>query len=376
MSPRVGKRRRLERGIYEDATGRSVVATVAGEQREQRWPPNTPIPKLRLARAALQTALVDEQARAAKKRPAEGTLAADVDAYLKTLPSGRRRDDAAQLLAHWVAELGTKPRSAITAGEIRTVISTWIDEKKAPATTNRRRAALVALWHALDGKTAANVVRDVRKFREPEAARDIRPDALAYILEALPTRTANGRVWRGPVHLRVFAETGWPPAIIQALTEESLAYLDATPPYVLVPPRAKGEGVAGHAVPVTRRAVAALKEFRDAKAYGPISRNTLRRVFVEAVKRARVQWQKDRRGPWPVSPEVSPYWLRHAFGTRALRATGGNLKAVQRLMLHLSSRTTERYIRTAVDPLAGAAVQALDLGTALGTPTDTQEIAP
>jgi integrase len=375
VSPRVGKRRRLERGIYEDATGRSVVATVAGEQREQRWPPHTPITTLRLARAALQTALVDEQARAAKKRPADGTLAADVAAYLKTLPKGRMREDAAMLLGHWTTALGTRPRADIKPSEIRATISAWLDEGKTKATCNRRRAALTAFWHAVDGKAAANPVRDVAKFPEHTQARDIRRDALDYILAALPRRTAKGRWWRAPVHLRVFAETGWPPALIQQLEDHQL-HLDARPPYVEVAARDKGEGTDAQVLPVTPQAAAALRDFRAAKAFGPISRNTLRRVFLGAVARARRAWQADKRGPWPVSPKASPYWLRHAFGNRAIDAAKRDVKAVQTLMLHATPHTTERYLKASVPRRAQATVDALAEGVILGTALGTDEERP
>ena len=57
---------------------------------------------------------------------------------------------------------------------------------------------------------------------------------------------------------------------------------------------------------------------------------------------------------------VRPYDFRHSYATAVLAATQ-DLKTTQRLMLHSSSSTTERYARAAVDPVL---VAALDLFSA------------
>ena len=53
--------------------------------------------------------------------------------------------------------------------------------------------------------------------------------------------------------------------------------------------------------------------------------------------------------------QVRPYDFRHSYAT-ALRAATHDLRTTQRLMLHQSARTTERYARAAVDPVLTAAV--------------------
>ena len=54
------------------------------------------------------------------------------------------------------------------------------------------------------------------------------------------------------------------------------------------------------------------------------------------------------------------YDFRHSYATTILAATH-DLRTTQRLMLHSSARTTERYARAAVDPVL---VAALDLFSA------------
>ena len=52
---------------------------------------------------------------------------------------------------------------------------------------------------------------------------------------------------------------------------------------------------------------------------------------------------------------VRPYDFRHSYATALLAATH-DLRTTQRLMLHSSGRTTERYARAAVDPVLVAAL--------------------
>ena len=53
---------------------------------------------------------------------------------------------------------------------------------------------------------------------------------------------------------------------------------------------------------------------------------------------------------------VRPYDFRHSYATALLAATG-DLQTTQRLMLHQSASTTERYARAAVDPVLVAALE-------------------
>jgi site-specific recombinase XerC len=347
---RRGARVTVEPGIYRDAGGYEVTASHTPYRggpklrASSRHPLSTPRSDLRIARGRLLEQLKSDAARQGDP----GTLTADVRAYLSQLPAGRMRDDAAMLLAHWVFVLGDQPRASITPAVIRTTMSAWLDAGKKPGTVNKRRTALRSLYTALDGAGGANPVREVRKLHEAQEARDIPPSALAAILAELPVRTAKGRWWRSTAHLRVMAATGWPPRILAQITDADL-HLAGPDPYAIVKPRAKGAGQAGKAVPLTPEAVEALKDFRTAKAWGPVPRNVLRLVFLRAVEKAKAKWV----GAWPVPDHVSPYWLRHAFGTRVLAASG-DLAGTAEVMLHGSLASTQRYTRSAVTTRARA----------------------
>jgi site-specific recombinase XerC len=350
---RRGARVTVEPGIYRDAGGYEVTASHTPYRggpklrASARYSLNTPRSDLRIARGRLLAGLKAEAVRQGDP----GTLTADVRAYLSQLPAGRMRDDTAMLLAHWVFVLGDRPRAEITASDIRTAMSAWLDAGKAPGTVNKRRTALRSLYTALDGAAAANPVREVRKLHEAQEARDIPPSALAAILAELPVRTAKGRWWRSTAHLRVMAATGWPPRILAQITDADL-HLAGPDPYAIVKPRAKGAGQAGKAVPLTPEAVEALTDFRAAKAWGAVPRNVLRLVFLRAVEKAKAKWV----GAWPVPDHVSPYWLRHAFGTRVLAASG-DLAGTAEVMLHGSLASTQRYTRSAVTTRARATIQ-------------------
>jgi site-specific recombinase XerD len=342
-------------------------------QRERRFPKSTSLPALRIERAALVTALRDELRRDADRQvaPVDATapasLAADVDRYLELVPCGPGRDDAAMLLAHWVRALGARPRHSLTAEDVRRVLVAWRDAGAAAGTVNKRRTALMSLYSALDGRSAANPVRDVPKLPDVEHVRDVPGAAVAAILAELHEHRDDGEPCRSTAHLRVIATTGWPNKIVGQLRPEDL-HLTGRRPFAVVSPRRKGAGHAGRAVPLTPDAVDALRRFVRANAFGPVSRNSIRIVFLRAVARAKATWAAARRGPWPVSDQVSPYWLRHAFGSRTLNATGGDLKGTAELMLHSDTRTTERYVRSTVTARAQSARDAVArLGTVLGT---------
>jgi hypothetical protein len=57
-------------------------------------------------------------------------------------------------------------------------------------------------------------------------------------------------------------------------------------------------------------------------------------------------------------PTLTPYDLRHSFGTLAYAASG-DLHATGVLLGHRDSRTTARYTLGAVDPRLAAAVKAM-----------------
>ena len=70
--------------------------------------------------------------------------------------------------------------------------------------------------------------------------------------------------------------------------------------------------------------------FEGQKRGHPYSEESLKKVLEVAVKKARIY------------KPVTPHWLRHSYATHLLEA-GTDLRYIQELLGHTSSRTTEIY---------------------------------
>jgi hypothetical protein len=93
---------------------------------------------------------------------ARGTLAADIERYLKLVATMPSLKDRARDLDAWFDVLGTKGRSRITRDDVRLALQTWrlqggADGQPLSASTcNHRRTALLHVYTVLDGKGAPN----------------------------------------------------------------------------------------------------------------------------------------------------------------------------------------------------------------------------
>src|SRR6185436_8803976 len=102
--------------------------------------------------------------------PQSGSLQADVRDYLALVTEMPTLDQRTYDLGCWVQALGAeRPRRGLKARELTTVLNDWKASGLTAGTCNRRRTALMHLWHRLDGKSAPNPLRDVPRFREPDA---------------------------------------------------------------------------------------------------------------------------------------------------------------------------------------------------------------
>lgn len=354
MSPR-GARERIGRGVYRDAIGLAATVKVNGRQRERRFPADTAPEKItawqRKMRAKIELGQ-DTPDHAAT------TLREDIRAYLALLPVGPPKADVTMLLGHWLATPhADAPRSALTAGDVTGQLLAWQRDGAAAQTVNHRRRALIAVYRTLDGPQGRNPAREAPKLRVPLR----RPRGLAWpvvqaILAQLATRAGYDK---SKARLHVLATTGWPHAVIAQLEPRDL-HLSGRQPYVLIRPRQKGAGVPAKAIPVTPAAVAALRQFRDAKAFGPFSHSSLYKTFKLAAKKAKAP--KDAR----------PYDLRHTMAVQLYAATR-DLRAVKELMLHASLSTTAQYAEQAVSATAQAAIDAF-AGTVAGTADNRERI--
>jgi integrase len=344
----------LPTGIFKTDRGFRAFVRVRGTLRSECFAPGTSLTHMKRWREDQRS-----RDRFAAFLPAErATLAEDVKIYLpqvQTMPSFRQRVDDLNL---WIAVFGpTRERKSITAGEIRTQLEKWRAAGYAANTCNHRRTALMHLWSVLDGKSAANPARDVPRYHDDSL--DAPPRALSeaaceLILACMPDCQTKAR-------LVLFAWTGWPPAQMARLEPGDIRWNDA----VRVRPRRKGKGAQGAWLPLLPQAWTALEAFRRLGCWGEFSTDSARKSFRLAARKARrliagayARHEVDRAAARRLRLElldVTPYQLRHSFGT-LVAGTTGDERAVQTLLQHADVRTTHRYTEATADPRAAAAL--------------------
>lgn len=328
-------RPKFPRGLTRDAKGwRVTVGIGAGKVHRQRLKPST----LTLDEATGKLLEIRKRWKADRKGPARGTFGADVTRYLRDYCLGRPHHDERQRhLQLWTDALGEDTyRHTITKDDVSRVLHEWRQTLE-PETCNKRRTALLALFHALDGKGASNPVRDVPKFRVPAPLpRGIRYSKIRKALALVPKGKTKLR-------LAVMAYTGIRAGQLMRLTPD--AY-DARAHALLVPGTEKGRGTKPYVLPLSARAEEALKAFAKGDAWGSFTTAPMARMWKAAAVKAGL----------PAS--VVPYDLRHSFATAIYQATG-DIQATRTLLGHSSLRVTERYMLAAVPRRSRAAVRAV-----------------
>lgn len=314
---------KLPRGLTKRPEGWRITVQVRGRLYQKRFKPST-------AQQTVEAALLKARQRwpAGRAAPPADTFAADVTRYLTDYFAGRPGlEERTRHLALWRAALGDDtPRAIITRDDIARVLNGWRAAGFAADTCNKRRTALLALYHALDGKGGTNPVRELPKFRAPDPL----PRGLAYpliekALRAMPTCKTQAR-------LRVLAYTGMRAGQLMQLTP---AHWDHRRHLLTVPGTTKGRGTKPYVIPLSSLASEALKAFDTLDAWGRFTWAPMARMWKAAATAAKL-------------PEGTvPYDLRHSFGTQVFRKTG-NLKAAKDLLGHSSLRMTERYTLAAV----------------------------
>ena len=155
--PRRGNRKRLARGVFEDQTGRAGIIHVHGKPIELRFPPFTPIAKIR----DRLTAELQKRQGSGRARSRRGTLAQAVDAWADQethLASWKER--RAELRA-WVKLYGDQQLHALDAELVRRAIGIWTAGAIAPKTIRNRLWTLKHLYRLTYGKKADTPVDEV-----------------------------------------------------------------------------------------------------------------------------------------------------------------------------------------------------------------------
>jgi len=295
--------------------------------------------------------------------PSSGTLAGDVPAFLDLLPVGRRRQDFADLLAHWIAcPLGAEPRDTLTREHILAQRSRWLETGAKIVTVNHRFRALRALYHTLDGLDTPHPTDGIKYLRPPRRRHRFIPiNYVEQILAAIPDRGRAARHGTRPDHselkirLTIMAWTGIPPMQLERLRPRDV---DLVHERITLPPRHKGTGTGEKPLPLDPHAVDAFREYARVGLWGkPFSRSSMLKSWKGGIRRVTAALEQAARDSGDrtevdafidaIPERCRPYDLRHSFATEVYRLTG-DLGAVAELLQHASLETTKIYTGGAI----------------------------
>ena len=160
-------------------------------------------------------------------RPVRGTLADDIEQYLKLVePRLVSFKDRQYDLRQWLQRFGHRHRHTLEPNELQTQLNEWRLGGLSAQTCNLRRTALSHLFTTSDGKRARNPVSEVPKFERP----DPKPHALPYdvIRATFDTMRPNATKAR----LMLMAYAGFRPSeVMRACPEDVEPFLDLAEPF-------------------------------------------------------------------------------------------------------------------------------------------------
>lgn len=351
----------LAAGIYRMDNGSFRVVARVGDRKtgprpkEKRFPAGT-------ALRAMKRWQEDQRAELRRQdlRPAKGTLADDVEQYLKLVePRLVSFQDREYDLRKWLLRFGHRHRHTLEPNELQTQLNEWRMSGLSAQTCNLRRTALSHLFSTLDGKRARNPVADVPKFERPEP----RPHALPYdIIRATfevmrPTATK--------ARLMLMAYAGFRPSeVMRAVPGDVEPYLDEPEPFCYKRTGKRGRPVM---VPLPPEGVEAWRLLIRRNAWGRFCRDNINRDWKAAMQRAGDALVEQLREQGATADTIEAarrafapvrcYSLRHSYATQLLLKGSDDLSVVQEALGHRDARTTRIYTTVKVNPRLIAAVR-------------------
>jgi integrase len=331
----------LPTGIRETATGFQTYVWVKdptlpkrGYQASQNWPRSATISEMKQWRMRRKLNLQEDQ------DDSRTTFAEDAWDYLRRdkVDKMPTKDERHRHIGEWVALFGRRHRADIKPHEIQKALD-GMRARMSAGSVNKRRTALMDLWTTLDGRHQANPVKAAPDYEEPHP--EPRAPSLATVLkiiDGMPDKTDFAVKCKA--RIRVIAWTGWPHAMVKQLEESDLEHWKKGTAFVKR--RKKGKGARARWLPLLPEAVAALKAFHKADAYGHFSNSSLHKRVTATCKRLKL-------------PHVRVYDLRHFFLTLVAVITKDE-RAVMELGLISSPEIARRYTEAATDPRTQAAV--------------------
>jgi len=321
---------RIAPNIWQTAYGWRVYVRRAGKLKPVRFPPDTTLAELQHFVDTFK--LESKKLRRAKRTRAEAnsTFRADAQRYLaldtvKAMPSYATREWEIDV---WVAVFGDRDRRTITTSAIDEQLQAFLNQGYSGSTVNKFRTALMSLWTKLDGRSAANPVRDALMFEEAGLqARGQSYDLLTRILDSIPEHYGRGvkgqKGSRGlgsesRARLEILAGTGMEPSQLKRMTE---AHFSIRERWYVTPPRQKGSRRRRTPRPVIRKPMSAelaraFQRFKDLGLVGnTFSTHSLRHTWERAIKRVERELRDERDEPDFTLPHIRLKDIRHSFGT-------------------------------------------------------------
>lgn len=312
-------RRAIERGIYVDEYGFSAVVTVHRVQTEKRFPPNTPLRKMRDWRS-------DEARKRRRANPdaTRGSLEHDVTRYLKQITHLTSAPELASVLKAWTDQYSKRPRWSLTAEDIRLTVGQWLSDGVKPKTINNRIGALRRLYRVLDGRSAWSPCDEVEMLTvQRPPATFVTPQTIIATYEGLLRQEADGKLRDQKTRARfmVLAASGVRPSELMR-TQPGDVDLERR---VWRTRDGKG-GYRPGGLYLTSDLLEAWRTFVSADAWGEFNTGSFAKRL--------------RSAGWP--PGVRPYQLRHTVGL-ALSEAGVDLADVSALLGHSRPLTTRSH---------------------------------
>lgn len=335
------------KGIRKTPHGWQVFIRVNGQYKSRRLPAATTPRQLEDERKRLEAEIKFGVAPKTEAR----TFSQDADAYLELVKAMPSYADRAYRIGQWVLAFGHRERSTITARDIRTQLEAWrlsgshSGGPLTPASLNQRRTALMHLYTVLDGKSAANIVRDVPGYDERYSLQARAESMLTCV--RLIRRLRHGGKMRTILYVLLW--TGWPHKLLKGVKPGDIDWEQSR---VRVGRRHKGKGMAPAWVPVVPRALIGLRRMEQRKWFGDFSNSSLHSALERAVASENTARARRRQ---PLLADFNPYALRHSFATWA----ASKIKDDRALKELIRSNSIHRYTEGAVADRLQSAVNQL-----------------
>mgnify|MGYP003641258744 CR=1 FL=1 len=295
-------------------------------------------------------------------------------------------------IRYWCELFGTRKRSSITVAELQHIqqelltnpkpkLQTgtgqgkkWTPEPRSYSWVNQAFIALQNMYTMLDkGKNLSNPVKEIEKVPEPPLEPKGLPQALIEkIFSYIPESSSKIRV-------RLLSELGIGHKQLMQIEEKDIDFEHNA---VVLKPRKKGDAKnLGQRKPVTERGMMAFRKMVDMGYFGTYNPSGVIAVFKRACRKTQQVFLAKGIDLKKAPPEgcgvdlneITPYWLRHSYGTNMYLATG-DLELVKNMMSHSSTEMTKRYTLAAVPAVQEEALrkyEALTRRSALLQPLST-----